>query len=71
MKLKRLKRTGRSFLAGDNVRFMPPPGAYSPHSEQAQYAGMTGHVYAANEFQAFVWFADRLIPINPDYLVLI
>jgi len=32
---------------------------------------MVGHVYAANEAQAFVWFTDRLMPINPDYLVLI
>ncbi len=70
MKLNRLKRTGRSFLAGDNVRFEPPPGAYSPHSAQARYAGMVGHVYAANEAQAFVWFTDRLLPVNPDYLSL-
>ncbi len=64
------KRTGRSFLAGDNVRFEPPLGAYSPHSAQARYAGMVGHVYAANEAQAFVWFTDRLLPVNPDYLSL-
>lgn len=63
-------RSKRTIRRGDNVRFIPALGAYSPHCAQAQYCGQTGNVYIANDSYAMVWFADRLVPINTAYLHL-
>lgn len=62
-------RAERHFRTGDLVRWLPPDGAYSPHSAQARHARESGLVVSVDGDLIYITFGDGYpVACNAAYL---